>query len=197
MPPETKPQNLSPSPDAPAKGGGASQTNRLLFIAVAVLAVWGGVSPFLFKGGGEKPEKPPDGGSAAPSEGSGDVVPGKQIGIPEVTVPMKSPRESEYPALKLAAVLVLRPAPKDPDEKMRARQAEMERAIEDSAPWIQEQVYTILYQIPPEDRGQLLYEAGGRNFQDRLKEIVNRRFRPRFGEDVVREVWLPVRRPAY
>lgn len=208
---EKAPAKPAETPAAEAKPAAGGSKMMLVIVGVVALLLGVGVS-FLFKGGGEHPEgdKPADhpaDGPDGPADGHGgakapgqDPVPGASIEVPEMTFPMQSPRESAYPAFKISAVIVLKGVPKKDgheDEEAKKRSDEVKLAVESSVPWVMEVVHDIIYRIPPADRDQILYEDGAKRLADELKEIVNKRFRPQFGEDVVKEVWLPTRRPVY
>lgn len=202
MPPEAEKGQAKPAA-APAgekeAAAGAGGMNKILLGAVAVLGLWGAAAPFLFKGGGDHP--PEDAAPAKPPAGADreadDPVPGPQILIPEMTFPMRSSREPEYPAFKIEAVLVLRGGGAVQDEEAAKRAADIEAAVEKSIPWIQGRIHDIIFRIPIEERDQILYEGGARQFEKELKDLVNQRFKGAFGEDVVKDVWLSTRRPVY
>ncbi len=207
--PAQKPDEKPAADAKPAAGG-----SKMMLIVVGVLALWGVAAPFLFKGGGEhskggkpdehaaeNPDAHPDGHDMpAKDPGTKDPAVGALLEVPEMTFPMQSPRESAYPAFKIAAVIVLKGTPQKEgkeDEEAKKREEEVKGAVEKSIPWVMEIVHGIIYRIPPGDRDQILYEDGAKRLADELKEIINKRFRPQFGEDVVKEVWLPTRRPVY
>lgn len=191
------PKAAPPAGEAPAAAGGKKGLLWIVLGGVGLVAVI--VVAVVLMGGKDHKEGEGNGGGGS---GSGarelkpeDAIPGKQVKIPDMVFPMSSEREKDFMAFQLSVVLVLRKPARLDDEEVMKRQLEIEDAVEKHVPWIQQEISNMVFRYPMEERDRLLQDVGAQQFAEELKGIVNKKFK-QFGVDVVKDVWVPIRRPV-